>query len=652
MALEPSNPRRQGTAQKIDKLQEELYSRGAPEITKVKHEPVLPANENVNEEWKQDQILESELESGRRGPPKTSFFTKIFFISIAFFVVAAGIATYVLLGGFNVISSKNVDISVEGPIAVAAGEELVLNVTISNNNNAALEELSLFIEYPPGTRVSGDIAKELVRDRIEFEPITAGTSETKAVRAVLFGEKDSVREIKMTADYKARGSNASFSKEKTYEIAIKSSPIILEVLHPKEVNAGQEITFSVDITSNSTTLIRNLLLRIDYPFGFNFETASPGPVAEERIWRIGDFSPGEKRTIVIRGKIEGQNEEERTFRFSTGIAKENDENQIGVGFFSLAQTILIKKPFVTLGVKLNESSDKEYFARTGDRINGRISVENNLLTEVGDAEILVRFSGAALDRDKVSAAQGGFYRSTDNTITWNKNGLPSLAQISPSGAVLLNFNFNTLASSPQLIASAKNLQVLLDISLKGKRVTESGGSQAVSSSLSRLVKIETNLAMSGRTLFWTGPFANTGAIPPKAEKITTYTITWTLSNTFNDVAGASVSAALPQYVKWLGVVSPASSDIIYNDSNRTVVWNAGEVKAGSGFASPAREVSFKISLEPSLGQVGTTPELVQNIVVNGTDRFTDRAISEAKPPLTTRMSTEPNFETGDETVIK
>ncbi len=637
---------------KIEKLEKDLYSREAPQISGFEREPLKPQRKGNSAGWSENEDLAKELATEYSEPKKTSFFTKVFIASIIFFVVAAGIAAYILLGGFNVISSKNVDILVEGPIAAAAGEELVLDITVSNNNNVLLEQVELFVEYPEGTRMSEDLTKELVRDKILFDDIPSGKTGTKTIKAVLFGEKDSAKDIKMTLDYKARGANASFSKQKTYSIVIKSSPILMEVAYPKEVNAGQEITFTLNITSNSAALVRNLILRAEYPFGFSFTGSVPKTSSDNNVWRVGDLNPKEKRTIVIKGKIEGQNEEERTFRFNTGIAKENDENQIGVDFISLSQSILIKKPFIDLAVKLNQSNEKEYFTKIGEHVRGEISWSNSLPITINDIEVLVKLSGSALDRNTVRPSRGGFYRSADNTITWDKNSLPELRSIGPNDTNSVGFEFSSIPSSQNLIATGRNLEMNANISVKGTRITEDGVSQTVTTSFDRKVKILTNLSLNGRTLYSTGPFRNTGPVPPKAEVPTSYTIVWTLSNTFNDVTGASVSATLPPYVKWLNVFSPTNSNIVYNAENRTIVWNSGEVKAGSGFSSPAQEVSFQISLEPSLSQVGTVPALVENIQFTGTDRFTGKVIGESKLPLTTRASTDPTYNIGNETVVR
>lgn len=648
MAFNPIDPKKQN----LDKLQQGLYSRGAQDITKTERPVFSPHRESLTSPWKEDPILTEGLKEEPEEPKKMSFFTKIFLASIAFFLVASGIAVYILSGGFNVISSKNVDISVEGPVAVAAGDELSLDIIVLNNNSAALDEGELFVEYPSGTKMTSDLTKDLTREKISLDSIPAGKSATKTVKAVLFGEKDSAKQIKITLDYKAHGSNASFSKEKTYDIAIKSSPILMEVTAPKEVNAGQDITVNVNITSNSAIPVKNLVLRAEYPFGFNFNNASPKADAGNNVWQIGTLQPNEKRTFVITGRVDGQNEEERTIKFNTGIADVNDENQIGIGFISLANSILIKKPFITLSMELNQSEDKEYSTKIGNEIRGTISWVNNLPVTINDTQLQVKFSGDIIDRQSVSANHGGFYRSTDNTITWDKNTFSELQSLDPSGTNSVNFDFRLIPNSSALTASGRNLQTNMEVSVKGTRVSENSSPETVSTVFSRAIKIATSFDLNSRSLYSIGPFRNTGPMPPRAETPTSYTVVWTLSNTFNDVTGATVSGTLPPYVTWLGNVNPANQNVVYNDSNRTIMWNAGDVKAGSGFVTAPREVYFQVSLNPSLNQVSSLPTLVDNIQFAGTDRFTGKAVGASKSALTTKISTDPAYIEGSGTVVR
>jgi hypothetical protein len=88
----------------------------------------------------------------------------------------------------------------------------------------------------------------------------------------------------------------------------------------------------------------------------------------------------------------------------------------------------------------------------------------------------------------------------------------------------------------------------------------------------------TEVTLTSRALFSTGPFTNTGTLPPKAEEETTYTVLFTTGNTQNDIENARVTAVLGPNVSW---VSASGEDISYNPSNNTVTWNLGTLASGA-----------------------------------------------------------------------
>jgi hypothetical protein len=157
---------------------------------------------------------------------------------------------------------------------------------------------------------------------------------------------------------------------------------------------------------------------------------------------------------------------------------------------------------------------------------------------------------------------------------------------------------------------------------------------------------------NGRIVRSTGPFQNTGTLPPRADRETTYTVYWNLSNSFNDVADVVFSTVLPQYVSWKGETSPSSEAVSFDASTRTVRWTVPDLRAGVGYTSPSKEVAFQIGLLPSLSQVGTVPDLTGELRVTGADRFTGGTVTTSKPALTTRMPTDLSFRSGDDRVAQ
>ena len=161
----------------------------------------------------------------------------------------------------------------------------------------------------------------------------------------------------------------------------------------------------------------------------------------------------------------------------------------------------------------------------------------------------------------------------------------------------------------------------------------------VTSAASTQVALASAVDLLSRALHFTGSFSNQGPMPPRAESTTAYTIEWTAKNSSNTVANAAVSAVLPTYVTF--VAAQNGSGITYDTGSRTVRWDLGDLKAGIGYSSTARQASFQISFSPSSSQVGSTPMLTGAAVLSGTDRFAQVSVSATAEAPTTRL-----FESG------
>ncbi len=639
---------------KIDELNKSLYSRNAPEVRtkrRLRFQKQEPAE--VKNDWEHPpEIPTEEVELNKLYKDNSmSFFTKILIASVIFFILAVGIGAFLFFKGSNIVSAKNVDITVSSPVSVSGGEPITFDIQVLNQNNITLESVVLTVDFPTGTTEIEDNQTELKQIKDPMDDIQPGGIGQRTVYASMFGEENSKKEIKILVEYMVKGSNATFRKEKTVEILISSSPISLSVTSFKEVNSGQEFELTVNLNSNSTEVIKNLLLKAAYPFGFSYISSDPKPTSDTSTWQIGDIPPGGKRVLKIRGKLEGQDEEARVFRFMAGSYSPENNKVIGTEYTSTSQEISITKPFMTVGVSIDGNSEnQQYVARFDDSVKVDVSYFNNLTTPIIDAEISVKLAGSAFEKSSVSPDEG-IYRSDDSEITWNGITTSELRDIGAgeSGRVSFDITPRNLSNSTRAII---NPELKLDISIKGKRNSENNVPENLISTAQRTIKISSDVHLGGQVVRSSGPFENSGQIPPVAERETTYTIFWTVDNTTSNISNAQVQSSLPPYVRWVGNVGPSSENIKYNSTDGTLVWNVGSVGTHTSNTSRRRQVAFQVALKPSITQVGEIPVLVNQSYLVAQDDFTGETLRSNLGTLNTRFSTDPTFREGDEKVVQ
>ena len=572
---------------------------------------------------------------------KTSMFKKFFIYSIIFFILALAYASYMFLAGGNTVSSDNIDITILGNTFTAGGEDLPLQIEITNKNSSALELADLLVEYPKSS--SGDLTGETERLRESLGTIPSGGIKNDNIKVVLFGEQGSVRPIKISLEYRVEGSNAIFVKEKPYEVTISSAPIDLSMDAPNEASPNQDITLNLKTTLNATKVASNILVRFDYPVGFQFESAVPTPSFSNNVWSLGDLSPGVERDIKVVGKmIDVSDGEQKTFHVFSGSESDSDKSVIGIVFNSLGQTILIKKPFIEAKLNINGVYQSEYAVDSNTIISGNINWTNNLDTKVDDLEIRAKISGNALNRKTINVDQG-YYNSSIDTIIWDKNSQSKFTEVSPGASGSVSFSMEPISlvsgSSGMLLEPTINI----DVSITAKQPLEGNEIQKLDNSESKIIRIISNVGISNKILYYSGAFKNTGVIPPKADKETTYTVVWALSNTANNISGAQITSTLPVWVKFMGPVSPPSEDLTYNPLTRQITWNIGGIPKGTGITEGDREVSFQIGFTPSLTQVGTMPVLINDTTLTGHDDFANVDVKVNKTALNTMLQDDTEF---------
>ncbi len=567
-------------------------------------------------------------------PPKPKVSGAVIFLGIAaaFFVIAGGITAFILFLGGRSVSSDHVDISIEGPTTVAGGEGVPLLVTVKNANPVAVTNVSLTLQYPDGTTEADDTSKALTHYTESLDDLPAGGSVRKTARAAFFGKENQKVSIPITVEYRTGNSNAVFVKKAQYEFTISTSPVGLTVTSLSEVASGQSVTLSVLVRSNASASLENVAVRAEYPFGFS-PTAPSGT-----LFPIGSLAPGEEREIRVTGTLSGQDGEERVFRFTAGSLKSESSKDFGISYTANDTTVTIAKPFFTVALGLNRDDAPTIVAKAGEPIAGLLTWTNALPVAIQDGAISVALTGDALDAGSVDVTNG-FYRSSDKTIRYDRDTVAGLASLKSGDTG--NGSFTLMTKTGSAMNQLRNPSITLAVSVSGRRVGQNNVPESVSSTLTRTIKIQSDLSLAMRAVRTTGPFKNTGPWPAVADQETTYTVLLTAGNTVNTVANTVAKMKLPSYVRFTGGGN-TQGGVTYNEATREVSWNLGDVAPGA-----SREAAFQIALLPSVSQKGTSPTLVSDGTISGFDRFVQKQVDAAAPSIDTELKTDPAYQSSN-----
>lgn len=546
-------------------------------------------------------------------------------VAVGFFVLSVAVSSLYIMLGQNTVSGSNIALGVSGPFTVAGGDVISLQIGITNENNVAIESATLVVEYPPGTRSGDDENKELFSERIALDAgIAPGETYNLPIKARVFGEENQESSIRVSVEYRVTGSSATFYKEAApHRFKIGSAPVVMKIDSESTISSGQETTIKLTVTSNSSSPINNLIVRADYPSGFEFTESVPATVSGRNVWSIPELKPEESASIEIKGIVIGTESEKYVVKFTTGVSDGRTNELASV--LAVADTeFSLEEPFLAIDLRVNNSSDQTVTIAPGEQATVSLVLRNNLDTTIHDGLVEVRLSGNALYNTDVSV-NNGYYDANANTVRFDVSKVSSLKKIDPDSTVNLSFSLSPEATG------IETPQIKMDVSASARRVSAGSAREQIADTISRTIKLESRPTVSQEVLG-----AESGPVPPRAGETTKYEIRWQLENSANSISGAVVTATLPSYVEWTGETS-GSGAWSYNPSTRTVEWRAGSINAGSGASG-----DFQVNFLPSSSLAGRTPTLVEAAYLRSNDNFTGSVLRFTAQAITTEISGDRN----------
>jgi hypothetical protein len=569
------------------------------------------------------------------------FIRTLFIASAAFFLITGGIASYFLLYGGREVKCENITLDVRGPASIPSGKELVLNASVLNQNIVPIEGVEIVFEYPEGTRSPQNSTVPLPSQREQIGTIDSGERVRTTGRAILFGQEQTEHTISTRVEFTVKDSNASFRCETPFTIALATAPISVAVTGLEEISSGQELVLTVEVRSNSEELVRDARLVATYPYGFDFLSADPKPTTKESVWDIGDVGPGTVRTYTIRGKVSGYGSEGRSVDFALGEASPQDDGELGIILQTVQHSFLLTKPFLATTLRLNDSESGDYSIPLGEIVSGTLTWTNDGQEALHDVELSARLPGVIVDRRSVSVKKG-FFQSVDGTMIWTPQTEEALRVVEPGESGTVSFSFETTPFIESTAATDPFINIAFDI--RARRIADNiPVEQALTDQSQRTINFTTDATLNAYALYGVGPFTNTGPHPPRVDEETSYTITFKLKNTTSDLEDVSVVGELPVYVTWVNMTAPVSENISFNPVTRKVTWSVGDLPAGTGYRTAAREASFQIAVIPSITQEGNRINLFEDVTFTGVDAFTGSVVQRENRDITTQLLNDPFF---------
>ncbi len=607
----------------LERAREALYSpKGAATHGRT---PLGAAGEQTLPHAWEEKPLPITMHRGERHVRLAGIFLSV---AIIFFIASLVAAGYFFYFGNNSVSTDKVSIDIQGPTTIAGGDTVPLSLTITNRNPVALENATIEVDFPDGTRRPGDVLTPYPRYVEQLGTLASGATVTRSIKAVVFGGAGQTVTLPVIFSYGTASSNAVFEKRASYGIAISSTPLSVSVDALTETVAGDPLTFTLTVRSNAAVPLDDVVLAPSSPFGFSV-TSSSVPL-QNGTFVIGTLAPGATKQVTLTGVLTGQNNEQRVFHFTVGTAKSSQDSTLAVEYMTQDATVTIAAPFISTKLAINGDTSDQAVIAPGSTQSVTVAFTNTLSTPVTNAAISIAVSGSAIDYGSIRA-QNGFYNSVNHTIVFSKDTDSSLATLSPGESGLGTFTFSTVP------AGGASPTVTFSVTATGTRVGESNVPEQVTASSAKTAKVATAIALSAASSHTSG----IGPIPPKVGMTTGYSIAWSVANRGSAVAGGTVKAVLPNYVTYVDKTS-GSGSFSYDETSHTLTWTTGDLAQGASARS-----TFQVTITPSSSQKGGAVPLTGPSTFSGYDRFAGVQVSASTDPVTTETKTDPGYKITD-----
>ncbi len=500
-------------------------------------------------------------------------------------------------------SNDILKLEILGPSQVRAGDEIEYLVKFKNNGKARLEKAELIFEYPE------NVYPEQGQGRItqEIDDIYPGEERIVEFKARAFGQVGDMLKAEAWLSYQPKNLKARYESKTSLTTQVKSVHLTFEFDLPVKVEQGERVEFSLNYFSNIDYVLENLRVKIEYPEGFEFLSSVPQAL-DDTDWDLHSIAQADGGRVEITGILDGDEGSRQMFKAQIGIIN----NDTFVLLKEATQTVEIIEPSLYISQLINGSQN--YTANIGDLLHYEIFFKN-----IGRKPIQKKFLFAKLDSDfydlnSLKSNNGEFGRG-DNSIIWDWKVVPALRFLDAGDEGVVEFWVNVKDGS--LGRKIENPMLKSEVTVAG---TEKDFQTTINS----------QVVLDQKVYYQDEVFGNAGPLPPTVGSLTTYTVLWQLTNSWNDLDNVKVKTKLPQGVSVTGKFFPESAKFTFDSISREVLWNVGNLNAYQGFGSNETPLTlaFQVQFIPESGQKGQTPLLVDQAEVIGQDSFTSEVMDQ------------------------
>ncbi len=294
-----------------------------------------PGSARVETDTLSDALMEEwyETESEEHFAPRRKSSWRsvwiVFFLFLAIAVFGAGVVYWIIegkalpIGSPYAESEEALEVSLESSeTELDSGDTVYLTLMYTNAGKSHLTDVSAAIIYPDNfifLESEPSLPENFDKNYWRLPAIPGNGSGKIDITGQLLGVKGEVKKFEASLMYKPTNFNSTFKASAAREVLIQRSVLAVEITGPDNLLPGQDVRYAVSILNIAAEPLNDVRVRLTYPEEFALTEQLQDTV--EKVWRVNVLQPGEKKELIISGKIPGESGDLKEFKAEAGVER-------------------------------------------------------------------------------------------------------------------------------------------------------------------------------------------------------------------------------------------------------------------------------------------------------------------------------------------
>jgi len=194
----------------------------------------------------------------------------------------------------TVITSSNIDLSVDAPAQVASDQEMTYTISYTNTSTLPLNAVKMQMVYPEGfTFISASESPWSENDEWRIDALQPNDKRTLTITGKLSGDSGAKKSFDFQLGVIEIDNSFAVQLAKTFEVVVVNPEVDLTLTAPTSVHAGDQVPFTVVIKNTSEAKLKDVQVRLAY-------TGALFTASEYTFDSIKELAANEEKTLTTQ----------------------------------------------------------------------------------------------------------------------------------------------------------------------------------------------------------------------------------------------------------------------------------------------------------------------------------------------------------------